>query len=125
MDGDDGGTGAARRPELPRAAPTARGAAAPERATPADSPSTDSEEPAPDAAPRPERRAPTPGFVEDVAAAVSAEPDPVDPADPVVSANATGNAATAEPIPSATASAPTRPTYRAEPDDTSAPPLAR
>jgi hypothetical protein len=45
-------------------------------------------------------------------------PDPVlvepaaalDPADPVVSANATGKEATAEPTPNATANAPTRPT---------------
>jgi hypothetical protein len=38
-----------------------------------------------------------------------------EPAEPVVSANATGIAATAEPTPSATASAPTRPTYDAVP----------
>ena len=43
----------------------------------------------------------------------SAAPDPVDPAEPVVSANATGIATTAEPTPNATANAPTRPTYRA------------
>ena len=36
--------------------------------------------------------------------------DPDDPPDPVVSANATGTDATAEPTPNATASAPTRPT---------------
>ena len=36
--------------------------------------------------------------------------DPVDPDDPVVSANATGTTATTEPTPNATASAPTRPT---------------
>ena len=36
--------------------------------------------------------------------------DPVEPADPVVSANATGTDATAEPTPNATANAPTRPT---------------
>ncbi|MGV0994037.1 MAG: hypothetical protein ACOYB7_17505 [Mycobacterium sp.] len=35
-----------------------------------------------------------------------------------MSANATGNATTADPIPSATASAPTRPTYRATPPGT-------
>lgn len=40
----------------------------------------------------------------------SAELDPVEPADPVVSANATGTDATADPTPNATASAPTRPT---------------
>jgi len=39
----------------------------------------------------------------------------VAPAEPVVSANATGIAATAEPTPNATANAPTRPTYLAEP----------
>jgi hypothetical protein len=38
---------------------------------------------------------------------------PVDPADPVVSANATGTGTTAAPTPRATANAPTRPTYRA------------
>ena len=43
----------------------------------------------------------------------SAAPEPADPADPVVSANATGTAATAAPTPKATANAPTRPTYRA------------
>ncbi|MEI7546189.1 MAG: hypothetical protein WCJ53_15355, partial [Mycobacteriaceae bacterium] len=36
--------------------------------------------------------------------------DPVEPAEPVVSANATGIATTAEPTPSVTARAPTRPT---------------
>jgi hypothetical protein len=46
-------------------------------------------------------------------AAESAELDPVEPAEPVVSANATGTDATAEPTPNATANAPTRPTYRA------------
>jgi hypothetical protein len=44
-----------------------------------------------------------------------AESDPVEPAEPVVSANATGIAAAAEPIPNATANAPTRPTNRAKP----------
>ena len=39
--------------------------------------------------------------------------DPVEPAEPVVSAKATGIAPMAEPTPSATAKAPTRPTYRA------------
>jgi hypothetical protein len=43
----------------------------------------------------------------------SAELDPDDPPDPVVSANATGTDATAEPTPNATANAPTRPTYAA------------
>ena len=41
--------------------------------------------------------------------------EPVDPAEPVVSANAIGIAATAEPTPNATANAPTRPTTRAKP----------
>ena len=40
--------------------------------------------------------------------------DADEPEDPVRSANAIGIAATAEPTPSATASAPIRPTYRAE-----------
>ena len=43
------------------------------------------------------------------------EPDPTDPAEPVVSANAIGSAAAAEPMPKATANAPIRPTYRAKP----------
>jgi len=43
----------------------------------------------------------------------SAARDPVDPAEPVESAAASGMAAIAEPTPSATANAPTRPTYRA------------
>jgi hypothetical protein len=46
-------------------------------------------------------------------AAESAELDPAEPPEPVVSANATGTDATAEPTPNATANAPTRPTYRA------------
>jgi hypothetical protein len=41
------------------------------------------------------------------------EASEVDPADPVVSANAFGSAATPEPTPNATANAPTRPTNRA------------
>lgn len=57
-----------------------------------------------------------------VAADFDAEPcddesaDAVEPPDPVVSAAATGSDATAAPTPRATARAPTRPTYRAEPD---------
>ena len=43
----------------------------------------------------------------------SDELDPVDPGEPLGSANAIGIATTAEPTPNATASAPTRPTYRA------------
>lgn len=42
------------------------------------------------------------------------EPEPVDPPEPVRSANAIGIATTAEPTPNATAKAPTRPTYRAQ-----------
>jgi hypothetical protein len=40
----------------------------------------------------------------------ASEAEPVDPEDPVVSAKATGTEAIAEPTPSKTASAPTRPT---------------
>lgn len=46
--------------------------------------------------------------------------DPAAPAKPVVSANATG-ITIAEPIPNATASEPTRPTYRATPEDGTSP----
>jgi hypothetical protein len=42
-----------------------------------------------------------------------ASDEPAEPPEPVVSATATGTDATAEPTPSATANAPTRPTYRA------------
>ena len=42
--------------------------------------------------------------------AVDESVEPAEPADPVVSANATGTDATAEPTPNATANAPTRPT---------------
>jgi hypothetical protein len=42
----------------------------------------------------------------------AAESEPVDPAEPVVSARAAGAEAIADPTPSATASAPTRPTKR-------------
>lgn len=45
----------------------------------------------------------------------SAAADPVDPAEPAVSANANGTDAIAEPTPNATANAPTRPTYREYP----------
>ena len=38
--------------------------------------------------------------------------EPLDPAEPAVSANANGTDAIAEPTPNATANAPTRPTYR-------------
>jgi len=39
--------------------------------------------------------------------------EPLEPAEPAVSANANGTDAIAEPTPNATARAPTRPTYRA------------
>ena len=42
--------------------------------------------------------------------AVDASDEPVEPPEPVVSANATGTDATAAPTPRATANAPTRPT---------------
>jgi hypothetical protein len=51
-----------------------------------------------------------------VAPTRSVEADPADPDDPEVSAAANGNDAIAAPTPSATASAPTRPTYRAPRD---------
>ena len=75
--------------------------------------------------------APAPGRAPRVALREADDPDdtpaePDEPEEPDESASATaGSAATAEPTPSATARAPTRPTYRAESDDTSAPPLAR
>jgi hypothetical protein len=72
----------------------------------------------PDEAPRPARAGTRDAdFVDSEAPdpdpAASAEVDPAEPADPVVSANATGTDATAEPTPKATANAPTRPTYAA------------
>ena len=80
------------------------------------------DEPLPDA-PRPTRAGPRAGALVDSDApdpepAESAALDPDDPADPVVSASATGTDATADPTPNATANAPTRPTYRADPDPT-------
>ena len=57
----------------------------------------------------PPDRAPRDGRAVDAPEAESAV-DPVEPAEPVVSANATGTDAIAEPTPSATANAPTRPT---------------
>jgi hypothetical protein len=61
------------------------------------------------------RAAPRDGFVDpDPDDVVDVESDdPVEPPDPVVSANATGTATTAEPTPNATANAPTRPTWAA------------
>ena len=69
----------------------------------------------PDDAPRPARaRDGTDVFAaDDESAPAESTLDPDDPADPVVSANATGTDATAEPTPNATANAPTRPTYAA------------
>jgi hypothetical protein len=48
--------------------------------------------------------------LDDEAPADESALDPVDPPEPVVSANANGIAAAAEPTPKATANAPTRPT---------------
>lgn len=80
----------------------------PECADPVDAPPDESDEP--ETEPRPDRRDGTLVFVDPADAGEPApEPEPVEPAEPVVSANATGIAATAEPIPNATASAPTRP----------------
>ena len=62
-----------------------------------------------DAVPRPERRAGEVVLVEDVAGEASV----LLPAEPVVSAKAVGMEATAEPTPRASASAPTRPMWRA------------
>jgi hypothetical protein len=64
-----------------------------------------------------DRAAPREGALVDAGdepARESAVFEPVEPAEPVVSANATGIATTAEPTPNATANAPTRPTYRAQ-----------
>ncbi|MGV0991146.1 MAG: hypothetical protein ACOYB7_02730 [Mycobacterium sp.] len=64
---------------------------------------------------RPGRRADVPALVDEPAAEAeeSAEPVPVEPAEPVVSAKANGIAAKPEPTPKAMANAPTRPTYLA------------
>ena len=96
----------------------ATGGTAPRLPDPAEDPPAES--PAAEPA-RPARAGPRDGaFVDSDAAdpepAESAELDPDDPAEPVVSANATGTDATAEPTPNATANAPTRPTNRAYPD---------
>jgi hypothetical protein len=48
-------------------------------------------------------------LVDDPADTDESVPEPVEPAEPVVSATATGTEAIAEPTPNATASAPTRP----------------
>lgn len=112
--GDGGGTANAERPASPRSTASAA-AAPPARTRPVEPPPAGSEEPARVPAPGAPRREGPPGFVDAVEADPSAAPDPVDPADPVVSANATGSADTADPIPNATAKAPTRPTCRANP----------
>jgi len=62
-----------------------------------------------DEPPRPARTGPRAGTFVDAEAPASAELEPEDPAEPVVSANAMGIDATAEPTPRATANAPTRP----------------
>ena len=68
-------------------------------------------EPTDDALPRARAAPRTGAFVDD--ASPEDESAPVDPAEPVVSAAANGIDAIADPTPRATASAPTRPTYRA------------
>ena len=67
------------------------------------------------AAPLRARDGPRAGALVDAGAPEDASPprEPVDPAEPVVSAAANGVDAIADPTPRATASAPTRPTYRA------------
>ena len=110
--------------ELGRGCRTLEPAAGPE--TPEESlpPVADDSLPEPEAAPpcRPDPAAAPPGArtgprtVGDLVAGAEDEAeveesdDPDEPADPVVSANATGTDATAEPTPRATASAPTLPT---------------
>ena len=61
--------------------------------------------------PRRDRAVPRDGALVDAPAdADEPAPEPVEPAEPVVSATATGTEAIAEPTPNATANAPTRPT---------------
>jgi hypothetical protein len=79
------------------------GAELPEFASVADPPATAREPPRDRAGDRDDVDAPA-------VADDASEAEPVDPEDPVVSANATGTEAIAEPTPSTTASAPTRPT---------------
>lgn len=64
---------------------------------------------------RPGRRVGAPARVDELVEAEPSdgEPDPAEPPEPVVSAKAIGIAARPEPTPRATASAPTRPTYKA------------
>ena len=99
--------------------PCAADGAEPPRPDPAGEPPDESPTAEP---PRPARDGPRDGaFVDsdaaDPDAVESAALDPDDPPDPVVSANATGTDATAEPTPNATANAPTRPTNGAKLDD--------
>ena len=75
----------------------------PEFASAADPPATAREPPRDRASGRDD--VDVPAVVDD-----ASEAEPVDPGDPVVSAKATGTEAIAEPTPSTTASAPTRPT---------------
>ena len=77
----------------------------------------DEPSPATLAAPPRARGAPREGaFVDaDAPADESSALEPVEPAEPVVSAAANGTDTIAEPTPRATARAPTRPTYRAQP----------
>jgi hypothetical protein len=82
---------------------------------PVDEPARSAAESARGAAPRSARRDGTRALVDAPPDPDSAALDPVDPAEPVVSAAANGIAATADPTPRATARAPTRPTYRAKP----------
>jgi hypothetical protein len=82
---------------------------------PVDEPARSADATALGAAPRSARRAGTVALVDAAPDPGSAALDPVDPAEPVVSATANGIDATAEPTPRATARAPTRPTYRANP----------
>ena len=88
---------------------------------PAPSPAADSAAPEPDptelpsADPRPPARGPRAGEDfrdDDDYDEESAELDPLDPAEPVVSANAIGSEPRPDPTPRATANAPTRPTCR-------------
>jgi hypothetical protein len=100
----------------PRTPETATGDSLPDEPS-AEASSADA---APDEAPRP-ARARDGAFVDsDAADPDAAEPEsalePDDPPEPVVSANATGDA-TADPTPNATANAPTRPTNGAKLDD--------
>lgn len=115
-DGDSAGTGFLRRGPAESAEPTGfwtrtRG---PTRSEEAESPNPEPDPTDPASAdPRAPTREPRTGA--DLPADVdeSAALDPVEPAEPVVSAKAIGNAATPEPMPNATARTPTRPTNRA------------